>query len=141
MVMMPQAMPELKRFLTPLGLRKHAEAMVIRLVAAFVLHVARMSAVQAAGAIKTEPCHRAQVCRCLGRKFWGKYRPLQTLQAAVLACETKAAAGCFFWTRHFTASRDKSPKTPTAPATTSGGPAKVVATASTSMRARVAIAS
>lgn len=89
MVMMPQAMPELKRFLAPLGLKKHAETMVIRLVAAFVLHVARMSAVQAAGAIQTDPCHRAQVCRCLGRKFWGEYRPLQTLQAAALACETK----------------------------------------------------
>jgi circadian clock protein KaiC len=87
--MMPQAMPELKRFLTPLGLKKHAETMVIRLVTAFVLHVTRMSAVQAAGAIQTNPCHRAQVCRCLGCKFWGKYHPLQTLQAAALACETK----------------------------------------------------
>ena len=90
MVMMPQAMPELKRFLTPLGLKEPAQTMVIRLVAAFVMHLARMSAVQAAGAIQTAPCHRAQVCRCLGRKFWGKYRPLETLRAAALACETKS---------------------------------------------------
>jgi hypothetical protein len=89
MVMMPQAMPELKRFLTPLGLKKHTQTMVIRLAAAFVLHVARMSAVQAAGAIRSEPCHRAQVCRCLGRKFWLKCRPLDTLRASLLACEAE----------------------------------------------------
>jgi hypothetical protein len=89
MVMVPQSLPKLKRFVQPLGLKKAAQTMVIRLLAAFVLHVARMSAVQAAGAIKTDPCHRAQVCRCLGRKFWGKYRPLETLRAALLACETQ----------------------------------------------------
>jgi hypothetical protein len=63
--------------------------MLIRLLAAFLLHLTRMSAVQAAGAIKTDPCHRAQVCRCLGRKFWGKYRPLETLRAALLSMECK----------------------------------------------------
>jgi hypothetical protein len=87
--MVPQSMPKLKRFLTPLGLKNAALTMVIRLIAAFVLHTARMSAVQAAGAIKTDPCHRAQVCRCLGRKFWGKYRPLDTLRMALLRCETQ----------------------------------------------------
>jgi hypothetical protein len=95
MAMMPQSMPGLKRFLTPLGLKKHRQTMVIRLVAAFVLHVARMSAVQAAGAIQIAPCHRAQVCRCLGRKFWGKYRPLGALQVATLACETKGGRWIF----------------------------------------------
>jgi hypothetical protein len=89
MVMVPQSLPKLKRFVTPLGLKNAAQTMVIRLIAAFVLHVARMSAVQAAGAIKTDPCHRAQVCRCLGRKFWDKYRPLEVLQAALLACEAQ----------------------------------------------------
>ena len=83
MVMVPQSLPKLKRFVAPLGLKKGAQTMVIRLVAAFVMHVARMSAVQAAGAIKTDPCHRAQVCRCLGRKFWDKYRPLGALQVAM----------------------------------------------------------
>jgi hypothetical protein len=87
--MVAQSMPELKRFVAPLGLKQAAQTMMVRLIAAFVLHVARMSAVQAAGAIQTDSCHRAQVCRCLGRKFWGKYRPLDTLRAAALACETK----------------------------------------------------
>ena len=32
---------------------------------------------------------RRRTLPLLGRKFWGKYRPLQTLQAAALACESK----------------------------------------------------
>jgi hypothetical protein len=87
MPMVPQAVPRIKSFLKPLHLKERALAMIIRLMVAFMLHAARMSAVQAAGAIKTDPCHRAQVCRCLGRRFWGKYRPLETLRAVLLACE------------------------------------------------------
>ena len=87
MAMVPQAVPKIKPFLKPLHLKERALAMVIRLMVAFMLHAARMSAVQVAGAIKSDPCHRAQVCRCLGRQFWSKYRPLETLRAALLACE------------------------------------------------------
>lgn len=95
MVMVPQSLPKLKRFVTPLGLKKGAQTMMIRLVAAFVMHVARMSAVQAAGAIKTDPCHRAQVCRSLGRRCWDRYRPLEALHAALLACETQSGRFVF----------------------------------------------
>jgi hypothetical protein len=86
--MMAQSVPELKPFVKRLGLRKRAQGMFIRVVAAFMLHVGRMTASEAAGTIQTDPCHRAQVCRSLGRKFWGKYRPLETLRAVALACET-----------------------------------------------------
>lgn len=95
MVMVPQAIPGLKRFLKPVGLRESAQRMVIRLVMAFVLGIGRASAVMAAGAIRTDPCHRAQVCRSLGRKFWSKYSPLKTLQGAMLACETKRGRHVF----------------------------------------------
>lgn len=95
MAMMPQSVPEINRFTKPLGLKKPAQGMVIRLIAAFALHFGRMTAVQAAGTIQTAPCHRAQVCRSLGRKFWGKYRPLDTLRAATLACETKRGTWLF----------------------------------------------
>lgn len=90
MVMVPQSVPGLKRFLKPLGLKEVAKRMVIRLVTAFMFHTARMTAVQASGAIRTDPCHRAQVCRSLGRKFWDKYNPLTTMQGALLASETKS---------------------------------------------------
>src|SRR5512136_839169 len=95
MVMVPQAVPELKRFLQPLGLKDCAQKMAIRLLAAFVLHVGRMSAVQAAGTIQTDPCHRAQVCRSLGRKFWTKYDPLHALRASLLAMEKKSGLYVF----------------------------------------------
>jgi len=95
MVMVPQSVPGLKRFLKPVELRDVAKTMVIRLITAFMFHAARMTAVQASGAIKTDPCHRAQVCRSLGRKFWDKYNPLVTLQGALLACETKGGTYVF----------------------------------------------
>jgi hypothetical protein len=95
MVMVPQAVPELKRFLQPLGLKDRVQTMVVRLVAAFVLHVGRMSAVQAAGTIQTDPCHRAQVCRSLGRRFWTKFNPLQVLRASLLAMEKKGGLYVF----------------------------------------------
>lgn len=88
MVMVAQSVPELKRFTNSLPLKTRARMMVIRMVTAFIIHTGRMAAVQAAGAIQTEVCHRAQVCRCLGRKFWDKYDPLRTLQRALLACES-----------------------------------------------------
>ena len=85
MVMVPHAVPELKRFLQPLALKDGARRMIIRMVAAFALHAGRMTACQAAGTIQTEPCHRAQVCRSLGRRFWAKYDPLEVLRASLLA--------------------------------------------------------
>jgi hypothetical protein len=89
MVMVPQIVPELKRFLQPLALKGGARTMLMRMVAAFMLHVGRMTALQAAGTIQTDPCHRAQVCRSLGRKFWSKYDPLQILRASLMAMEKK----------------------------------------------------
>jgi hypothetical protein len=95
MVMVAQSIPGLKRFLKPLALKDAARTMVIRLIAAFLFHTARMTAVQASGAVKTVPCHRAQVCRSLGRKFWDKYNPLETLQGALLSCETRSGPYVF----------------------------------------------
>src|SRR3974390_3276953 len=95
MVMVPQAVPEIKRFLQPLDLKDGAPMMLIRVLTAFMLHVGRMTACQAAGTIQTDPCHRAQVCRSLGRKFWTKYDPLQVLRASVLAMEKKSGRYVF----------------------------------------------
>ena len=84
-----EALPEIKRFLRPVGLNQRALGLVVRCVAAFCLHWGRMSAVQAAGAVRSEPRHRAQICRFLGRKYLRK-RPLLTpLQSRLLAQETK----------------------------------------------------
>jgi hypothetical protein len=46
-----------------------------------------MSASQAAGAVRTEARHRAQITRFLGRSYWRKGDPLGPLRAAVLDLE------------------------------------------------------
>jgi len=84
MVMMQNALPKLKEFVRQAKLSVDREALVIRMVVAFVMHRGRMSATQAAGAVRTEPRHRAQLCRFLGRGFWQSLKILETLQKAVL---------------------------------------------------------
>jgi DDE family transposase len=88
-MIMQEALPGIKRFLKPLGLKERVLGLTIRCVAAFVLHWGRMSAVQAAGAVRSEPRHRAQICRFLGRKFWRKMQMAFVLQAELLALESK----------------------------------------------------
>ena len=58
-------------------------------MAAFCLHFGRMSAVQAASVVRSEPRHRAQICRFLGRSYLRKLRLSSVLQSQVLALESK----------------------------------------------------
>lgn len=88
-MIMQEALPGIKRFLAPAGLKPSACSLTIRFVAAFCLHCGRMSAVQAAGAVRSEPRHRAQAGRFLERKYLRTMRPLSALQAQVLALEAK----------------------------------------------------
>lgn len=67
MVMVAEVLPGLKRWLRPVGLRFTARAMVMRMVTAFILHAGRMSCLQAAGSIRCDARHRAQVGRMLRR--------------------------------------------------------------------------
>ncbi len=68
--MMQEALPKLKEFVKLLKLNATREALAIRLIMAFVVHRGRMSALQAAGTVRTEPRHRAQLTRFLSRNFW-----------------------------------------------------------------------
>lgn len=88
-MIMQEALPGIKRFLKPVGLKERIQGLTIRCIAAFCLHWGRMSAVQAAGAVRSEPRHRAQICRFLGRKYWYKMRLVAILQAELLAREAK----------------------------------------------------
>lgn len=67
MIIVADFVPGLKRSLQGTGLRPAARQMVMHLVIAFTLHSGRMSGLQAAGVIRSEPRHRAQVSRCLLR--------------------------------------------------------------------------
>lgn len=88
-MIMQEALPGIKRFLKSVGLKERVLALTIRCMAAFCLHWGRMSAVQAAGAVRSEPRHRAQICRFLGRKYMRKMRMVSILQAELLVMESK----------------------------------------------------
>lgn len=88
-MIMQEALPGIKRFLKAAGLKERVVALTIRCVAAFCLHYGRMSAVQAAGAVRSEPRHRAQICRFLGRQYLRKLRMVSVLQGQLLAMESK----------------------------------------------------
>jgi Transposase DDE domain len=95
MLIMQDAMPGLKRFLRPLGLKDRVLGLVVRCVVAFVLHVGRMGAVRAAEAIRSEPRHRAQISRFLARRFWKKLSWNVLLREELLALEGRSGRFVF----------------------------------------------
>jgi hypothetical protein len=72
MVMIADVVPGLKRWITPVGLKDHTKLLVIRVIVAFLLHAGRMSCLRAAGAVRCDVRHRAQISRFLARPRWRK---------------------------------------------------------------------
>jgi hypothetical protein len=87
------ALPHLKTFLKPVPLGQRAHALLVRCLVAFLIHLGKMSASQAAGAVRTQARHRAQITRFLGRSYWRKRDLLGPLRAALLDLE--ATQGTF----------------------------------------------
>jgi hypothetical protein len=86
--MMQDALPGIKRFLKGTGLEETPARYVTGFIVAFVMHLGRMSAAQAAGRIRIQPRHRAQVVRFLAECRWsGNWCLLQQLADHVLAYE------------------------------------------------------
>jgi Transposase DDE domain len=108
MVIMQDALPGLKRFLKPVGLNERMLGLVIRCVVAFVMHLGRMAATRAATAIRSQPRHRAQVCRFLGRKLWRRLSPAAVLRAQLLQMESNLSGRFFFLTDQTLASQQGS---------------------------------
>jgi hypothetical protein len=96
MVIMQDALPGLKRFLKPLALNERMLALVIRCVVAFVMHYGRMGAARAANAIRSEPRHRAQVCRFLGRQWLRRLSPAMVLREQLLLMESRRSERFYF---------------------------------------------
>jgi hypothetical protein len=96
MVIMQDALPGLKRFLKPVGLNERMLALVIRCVVAFVMHLGRMAAARAATAIRSEPRHRAQMCRFLGRRLLRRFSPAAVLRGQLLLMESRLSGRFFF---------------------------------------------
>src|SRR5262245_30679464 len=95
MVIMQTALPGLKRFLQPVALQERMLALVIRCVVAFVMHCGRIAAARAAPAVRSEPRHRAQLCRFLGRQLLRRLSPAAVLRSHLLLLESRAT-GKFF---------------------------------------------
>jgi hypothetical protein len=95
MVIMQDALPELKRFLKPVGLNERMLGLVIRCIVAFVMHLGRMAAARAANSVRSEPRHRAQVCRFLGRKLLRRLSLAGVLRGRLLMMESRLSG--IFW--------------------------------------------
>jgi hypothetical protein len=87
MVMVADLLPGLKRFLRPLALGETTQLLVMRMVVAFILHVGRMSCLQAGGAVRCDSRHRAQISRFLTRPRWRKLDVNSILRGELLQAE------------------------------------------------------
>jgi hypothetical protein len=96
MVIMQDALPGLKQFLKPVGLNERMLGLVIRCVVAFVMHLGRMAAARAATAVRSEPRHRAQVCRFLGRRLLRRFSPAAVLRSQLLLMESRLSGTFLF---------------------------------------------
>ncbi len=83
-MIMDDALPGIKSFFKATTLKPNAVGMLIRLVAAFTCHVGRMSAAQAAGAVRSQARHRAALVRFLARLKWSRDWTVLTQAADLL---------------------------------------------------------
>ena len=94
---MQDALPGIKRFLATVTLRDPVLSFTIRFVAAFIVHIGRMSATQAAGAIRTEARHRAAVIRFLAKLGWSDdWSVLAHVAELVLQAEQRCGGSWVF---------------------------------------------
>lgn len=93
MIMVADLLPGLKRFLRPLPLSATSKLLTIRLVVAFILHAGRMSCLQAAGALRCDSRHRAEISRFVARPRWQQHPITAILREDLLARE--ATTGLF----------------------------------------------
>jgi hypothetical protein len=88
MLIMQNALPGINKFLQPVAMNSKARELVVSCIIAFLMHLGKMSATQAAGAVRSQGRHRAQICRFLGRKYWKRLNLLGPLQHDLLEFET-----------------------------------------------------
>jgi Transposase DDE domain len=89
MIMVADSVPSLKRWVGALGLKDGTKALVIRVVVAFLLHAGKMSCLRAAGAVRCETRHRAQISRFLARPRWRKLNIITSFRSQLLELEAR----------------------------------------------------
>jgi len=87
MIMVADLAPGLKRLLQKAKLSDTSRMLVLRVVTAFILHSGRMSCLQAAGTVRSETRHRAQISRFLARPRWKEGDLNDMLRASLLERE------------------------------------------------------
>jgi hypothetical protein len=95
-MILPNALPNFKTFAKLLPLPTRAKQLLLACLTAFLMHLGKMSATQAASAIRSQTRHRAQILRFLLRKYW-QGNILQAVQRALLELDTQAQQGEFFF--------------------------------------------
>lgn len=90
------ALPKIKTFLRPAHLAPRTTLLLVRLMVAFLCHRGRLSACQAAGAIRSQARHRAQLTRFLARCHWSKDWAVLAAVADLLLRQEARRAGT--WT-------------------------------------------
>jgi Transposase DDE domain len=91
-VIFADALPRIKTFLRPARLTAATTTLLVRLVAAFLCHRGRLGASQAAGAIRSQARHRAQLTRFLARLHWSRdWAVLATVADLLLQHEARRA--------------------------------------------------
>jgi hypothetical protein len=84
------SLPQIKTFLRPAQLAASTQALLIRLIAAFLYHPGRMSASCAAQAIRADARHRAALVRFLARQRWSRdWATLTAVAGLLLQAETQ----------------------------------------------------
>ncbi len=89
MVIVSESAATLKGFLGKTGLKPLAQAMVLRMTLAFMLHRGRMSCSQAVGSVASQTVHRGELTRFLARPRWQQQNFNAPLWQALLALEIK----------------------------------------------------
>ena len=89
MIIIRDSARSLKRFLGETHLSEFAEAMVLKMALAFMLHSGRMTCSQAAGSIASEAIHRGQLTRFLARPRWQKEDFNDPLRQRLLMLESR----------------------------------------------------
>lgn len=91
-----ESLPGIKLFLQPLGMRLARRSMLVRLMTAFLMHAGKMSASQAAEAIRGRSRHRANVGRYLARQQAVDPRTVNRLGRRMLQSELRRGGEWFF---------------------------------------------
>lgn len=91
-----ESLPGIKQFLKPLCCGDAQRAMLMRLMVGFIVHCGKMSASQAAGSIRTQARHRANVGRYLARRHSLDARVLNRLERRILRSQLRGRGQWFY---------------------------------------------